>query len=132
MPLPITTFYTAITLILVVALALRVIGYRRLQRVSLGDGGKTELQQRMSAHSNLTENAPLFLISLGLLEWHGLGVILLHGAGMTWLFARVAHPLGVEKRYPNLPLRTLGMGMTVMLHISSALLLIWFALTSFL
>ena len=127
MPLPITTFYAAVTIIMVVGLALRVIGYRRLQRIALGDGGRDELQKRIAAHSNLTENAPFFLIAFGLLEWHGLGAMWLHGAGVTWLFARTVHPLGVERRYPKIPLRTIGMGLTLILHITSATLLLWFA-----
>ncbi|MFD0915636.1 MAPEG family protein [Pseudahrensia aquimaris] len=127
MPLPITTLYTAITIFMVVGLALRVIGYRRLQRIALGDGGREELQKRISAHSNLTENAPFFIIALGLLEWHGLGSIWLHGAGLTWLIARFLHPLGVERRYPKIPLRVISMGLTLTLHMSSSLLLLWFA-----
>ena len=71
-PFPANTALTAALLTLLqVGLTVLVIRARRGNRVNLGDGGNDTVLKRVRMHGNLTENAPLFLILLGLLEIGG-------------------------------------------------------------
>ncbi|HET6603872.1 MAG TPA: MAPEG family protein [Xanthomonadaceae bacterium] len=94
----ITAVYAALSAILVMILALRVVAMRRAARVGLGDGGNAALAQRIRVHGNAIENLPLALLLLLLLELTGAPVLLLHGFGALLLGARVLHAWGLSTR----------------------------------
>jgi len=66
--LKITAIYAAILTFVYVKLTLNVINLRRQNEVSLGDGGRDDLQQAIRSHGNFAEYVPLGLILLGCLE----------------------------------------------------------------
>ena len=68
MPLPITTLAASALALLLFVVSLRVIFFRRKNRISIGDGGEEELAYRVRAQANLTEYAPITLILIGLAE----------------------------------------------------------------
>ncbi|MEE9313785.1 MAG: MAPEG family protein [Rhizobiaceae bacterium] len=93
----VTGLYAGLLLLLAIALILRVIDARRSEQVSLGDGDNEVLAVRIRGHANLVENAPLFLIVLGVLEFNGASPILLHFLGILFLVSRILHAIGLSK-----------------------------------
>ena len=64
MSLFISGFYAALTGLLVLALAYRVVRLRRAYKIGLGDGGNDALHLANRVHGNLLENAPIALLLL--------------------------------------------------------------------
>lgn len=84
--LKLTAIYAAILTFVYVKLTLNVINLRRQNEVSLGDGGREDLQQAIRSHGNFAEYVPLGLILLGCLEAnhiHWTIVLLLGGVFTT-------------------------------------------------
>jgi hypothetical protein len=92
----ITMLYAGLCVILVVALALRVVQWRFRHKIGLGDGGDAELLRRVRAHANAVENMPLALLLLGGMELNGYSPGLIHGFGATLLVSRLAHAWGLS------------------------------------
>lgn len=92
----ITAWYTGLTLILLLVLALRVALYRLRHRIGVGVAEDRVLERRVRAHGNLSENAPLALLGLALLELLGAGTLLLHGLGVSFVLGRVLHAWGLS------------------------------------
>ena len=67
-----TSIVTSITAglfgIVQVALSFSIISVRREEHISLGDGGNKLLERRIRGHGNFTENVPVALILLYLVE----------------------------------------------------------------
>jgi hypothetical protein len=64
-------------------------------RTGLGDGGNPALLKRIRMHGNLAENAPLFLILLGLIEISGQWTSLVPLFAAAFLVVRLSHALGL-------------------------------------
>jgi uncharacterized membrane protein YecN with MAPEG domain len=107
MIMPITLTIAGAAAILHVWLSLRVSRLRRPLKVGVGDGGNMILLRRIRAHGNFTENVPLFLILLGLLEFATGGDLWLWGAAILFIIARIAHAFGMDREGAN-PLRVGG------------------------
>lgn len=103
MILPITLTIAGAAALLNIWLSIRVSQYRRLHKVSIGDGGHSGVAARMRAHANFAEIAPLFLILLGLVELAGGSDLWLWLVAIAFILARLAHPFGMERPAPNLP-----------------------------
>ena len=71
---PVTTTTAIILGLWLVVLSLRVIGARRSENTSNGDGGNETLSRRIRAQGNLSEYAPLGLILLLLAEMQGANI----------------------------------------------------------
>lgn len=94
---PIVTGITAALLgLLQVFLAGYVIKSRQKNSVSLGDGGNYELNQRIRMHGNLIENAPIFLIMLGLVELTGVHPLIVGCLGPAFVFCRLLQAYGLS------------------------------------
>jgi len=94
----VTSIYTALSILLLLALAFRVVQVRRGEKIGLGDGGSAQLQRRIRAHANAVENIPIALIGLLLLELGGLPAWALHVLGATLVISRVLHGIGISSR----------------------------------
>lgn len=79
------------------ALMLMVGFARSRHQVNLGDGGNEALLQAIRRHGNLTENAPLFLILLAMIEIISGSGIAVAALGGTFVVARVAHAIGLSQ-----------------------------------
>ena len=101
MILPISLTIAGAAAILHVWLSLRVSQLRRPLKIGLGDGGNEVLQRRIRAHGNFTENVPLFLILLGLLELATGGSLWLWGAAILFVLARLLHVFGMDRPGAN-------------------------------
>ena len=120
----VTALYAALSTLLVIALALRVVQLRARHKIGLGDGGERRLQQAMRVHANAIENLPLALILLLLLELAGTGATLLHVCGASLLVARGLHAWGFSLRSGPSFGRFVGTALTwiVMLAMAGVLL----------
>lgn len=123
-PFAVTPLYAALCGILLVMLSLRVIGYRRSRRVSIGDGGHNDLARAIRAQANLVEYAPLTLLLLFMLElsrqppfWA------LHLLGAALFLGRVLHAWGLLTPKPHFG-RVAGMGLTITALLVSAVWLL--------
>ena len=111
--LKLTAIYAAILTFVYVKLTLNVINLRRQNEVSLGDGGREDLQQAIRSHGNFAEYVPLGLILLGCLEAnhiHWTIVLLLGGVFTT---GRLFYAKAFLEATPNSELRVRGMKFTL-------------------
>ena len=104
--------YGALVALLYLALSLRVIAYRRGNRISLGDAGDPVLIGRVRAHGNLAEYAPLALVLLLMAAIGGASPAVLHAGGGMLLLGRLFHAAALSLPPTGLPLRTIGMVLT--------------------
>ncbi|HCO65571.1 MAG TPA: hypothetical protein DIT60_12395, partial [Alcanivorax sp.] len=63
-----TALYAALAALIILALAANVVRLRLRHGVSLGDGGRGELNRAIRAHGNAVEYTPVILILMALLE----------------------------------------------------------------
>ena len=111
--LKLSAIYAAILTFVYVKLTLNVINLRRQNEVSLGDGGREDLQQAIRSHGNFAEYVPLGLILLGCLEAnhiHWTIVLLLGGVFTT---GRLFYAKAFLEVTPNMELRVRGMKFTL-------------------
>ena len=112
MPLVATPIYAVVLAAIFIFLSLRVIAFRRDNRVSLGDGGHSVLTNRIRAHANFNEYVPFTLLLMMMAELGGTGVIWLHLTGLLLVIGRVLHAGHLLAFTRNFALRTAGMMMT--------------------
>lgn len=110
---PVTAIYAGLLTLLLLGLSVRVILYRRSNRIGLGDAGDAILLRRMRAQSNCAEYAPLGLVLLGLAELNGAPGLALHILGLTLLAGRMIHAIGFGREPETLAMRILGMVLTL-------------------
>lgn len=127
MLMPITLAAAAALALLHIWLSVRVSQVRISTKTLFGDAGNPAMVKRMRAHANFTENAPLFLILLALLELNGGWSVLLWGAAILFVLARLAHAFGMDINKPN-PLRMAGTGISLLVI---AVLAVWAVLISY-
>ena len=80
---------------------------------------------RIRRHGNFTESVPFALILLGFLELNGASPGVLHGLGIALVIARIAHPIGLKHDNVRNPLRGIGAGVTILVTLIAALMLLW-------
>ena len=93
----ITMLYAGLCTLLVIALALRVVVWRRRHKIGIGDGGNHDLQRCVRAHANAVENMPLALILLGGMELNGYDATMVHGFGAVLFLSRLAHAVALSR-----------------------------------
>jgi uncharacterized membrane protein YecN with MAPEG domain len=121
----ITGLYAALSTLLILILAVRVIAYRRSHKIGLGDGDDGELRKRIRVHGNAIEYLPFGLILLLLLELNQTAPLLLHVFGIVLILARLAHAWGVSRHGGISPGRMIGVVLTFAVLLAMALLLLW-------
>lgn len=112
MSVTITALYAALTAALFVALSLRVILARMQDGIAWGEPEGSRLQQRVRAHGNFAEYAPMALVLLFLAEVQGAPDWLLHLTGVSLILGRLIHAYGLSERPRTLPWRVAGMVLT--------------------
>lgn len=125
----IIALYTALNLILVCALMLRVGSQRIGKKVSLGDGGDSHLIARIRAHGNFIETAPLALIGLIALAFMNAPTLALHIFGATFFIGRILHAHGMEQKDSLGKGRTVGASLTLLTFLGQALFLLYLVFT---
>lgn len=95
--LEITSLYAALSALILLVLALRVVQQRWATRTGIGDGGDKVLARRIRIHANAMENIPIVLILLGLAEMGGAAAWLLHACGAALVIGRLTHAYGMTR-----------------------------------
>jgi uncharacterized membrane protein YecN with MAPEG domain len=119
-----TMLFAAIFGVLHVIFTLRVGGYRFRSRISLGDGGDTELRNRIRAHGNFVEQVPIALLLLLLNDLNGLADSTLMILGSVLLVSRLLHYVMIVSRSLPIVLRPISMIGTLGTILASAILLL--------
>lgn len=113
--------------LLLIYISYRVGQARHKYNINLGDGGNPEMLKAIRTHGNYTEYAPVALIGLFAVAAIGDSVLVVHLLGAAFLFARIAHLLGLgmdvwkQGRFVG----TLGTMLTLLV---TALLLLFYAI----
>lgn len=105
----IVPLYAAALAVLFLGLSLRVIAYRRRERIAFGSAGDLELERRIRVHGNFAEYVPLILLLLLIAESRGASVLSVHAACILLLFGRLAHGIGVSRSASDDVGRIVGM-----------------------
>jgi uncharacterized membrane protein YecN with MAPEG domain len=121
----ITGLYAALTALLVVILAVRVVIFRNTARVGLGDGNNPDLLKRIRVHANAVQYEPQYLLLMLIQELNQTAPILIHVFGIALVIARLVHAWGVSRHSGITAGRAIGAGLTVLMMVVMALLLIW-------
>lgn len=126
----IVSLYVALHLILAPILMFRVGQIRLKEKVSLGDGGNFLLNARIRTHGNYIETAPLALIGLFALAMLSAPPWLLHLFGAGFLIGRLLHAHGMSRPQANGRGRGLGILLTLLVYLGTALSLFYLIFTS--
>lgn len=117
-------FYVALGSLLILALAIRVMWLRNTHRVGLGAGGHADLARAIRAHANAVEYLPIALLLLEMLALEQTRPDLLHAFGIVLIVARVLHAVGLSANPGRSFGRVVGIGLTVLVMLAMAVLLI--------
>ncbi|MCG8587817.1 MAG: MAPEG family protein, partial [Proteobacteria bacterium] len=94
--LQITAVFAILLTLIGSYLAFRAGSLRGRTKVSIGDGGDTQLLLEMRRHGNFAEFVPMALILMAIVELNGGNAGLLYGCGGLLVVARVLHPIGLQ------------------------------------
>ncbi|WGL16859.1 MAPEG family protein [Microbulbifer bruguierae] len=95
MSVEVTALYAGLCGLLMIALAFRVVGFRRGKKIGIGTGGDKQGEVLVRAHANAAEYVPIALLLLMAAEINGLAPLWLHSLGSTLVFARLLHAIGL-------------------------------------
>ena len=112
-PLTITAVAASVLALVFIRLSLAVITLRRRHRVSLGSGGREDLERAIRAQGNFAEYVPLSVLLLACLEWNGAPWWLVAVPGVGVVLGRLFHARGIQDTPPRISRRVLGMQLTL-------------------
>jgi uncharacterized membrane protein YecN with MAPEG domain len=88
MPIPATLITAGLLGLVFLALTIRVVGRRVSGKIMIGDGGDSQMLERIRAHANFTEYVPLTLLLMA-----GIEIAAGHHAPWLWIcWARCTPP----------------------------------------
>ena len=127
MLLPTTLCLAAAAAIINLWISIRIGQLRVATKVVHGDGGDESLMRRMRGHANFTENVPLVLILIGVIEAAGKGGTWLAVLGGVFMLTRVGHVIGMDRAGPH-PTRAVGAAVTMLTQVGLAVVALLIAL----
>ncbi|HWA22278.1 MAG TPA: MAPEG family protein [Caulobacterales bacterium] len=126
--LEIAAIYSAINILILVVLIVRVVQARRANRVVLGDGGVPALLRAIRAHGNAAETMPVAIGALLFLVYlDSVPAWAVHLLGGAFTLGRFAHAYGVST-YAGIgpgPGRMIGVVLTVFSLAGFAAAMFW-------
>ncbi|MCZ6641557.1 MAG: MAPEG family protein [Gammaproteobacteria bacterium] len=99
--------------------------------ISIFHGDNMEVATAMRRHGNFTENVPMALILMGIVEANGGNGIFLHVMGVALVLAGIAHPIGLHHDSIAHPLRAVGALGTFLVMVVLAGMALWQAVGAF-
>ena len=120
--------WTALCLLLMLALSLRVPPLRRKHQVGINDAGVPELGRAVRAFGNAAEYIPAALVALVLLALLRDDARLIHIIGATLFVGRLAHAQGISHTEKGSLGRAFGMLLTWQAYLLLAVALLFSAL----
>lgn len=121
MDIPVTAITAGLLALIFSVLSLRVIRLRRENKISLGDGGNEELRRAARGHANFSEYAPLGVLLILIAELQSVNMILLAVVAAALLAGRAMHGYAFAFTTGNMPLRSLGLQLTLIVFVLLAL-----------
>ena len=76
---------------------MQVIGHRRREKITLGDGGFPPLIRAIRAHANAVEIAPIALIGLIVMAMANAPLWAIHVGGLSLTLGRALHAYGLSR-----------------------------------
>jgi uncharacterized protein len=119
-----TLLFAGLCALLQTLLTALVIRRRTQAAVSLQDGGDQQLLERIRAHGNFVETAPMALLLMALLELNGLAAVWLWGFGSLLIVGRMLHAYGLLSGKVGWP-RLVGMIMTLFVISIEGVVCLW-------
>ncbi len=120
-----TALYAGLLAPLFVILSLRVIVYRRRNKIAYGHKDYPPFQAMIRAHANFSEYAPFILLLMALAELNGTSGLALHLTGLVLLIGRWMHGLGMAFQPKVFRWRVWGMMLTFAALALAAFLCLW-------
>ena len=108
MILPITLTFTALNALIFIFLSILVVRGRITEKVSVGAGGKANLELKIRAHGNFAEYVPLALFLIALLDVNDQPQTLLCLLGTALTVGRISHAIGLTRGLAPNPFRFVG------------------------
>ncbi len=131
----ITAFYASLLAFLYLYLTAKVISQRYSKKIGMGHNNDPVLQARIRAHGNFIEYVPFGLFLMGLTEWNGVQIPVMHVLGCMLLAGRVSHMFSLIGPFAAGPhrvkLRSAGMVLTILMIAACALVLLSRSVTAF-
>mgnify|MGYP004712804863 FL=1 len=94
----VSALYVVFGALLIIKFSLDVVRLRRQYRISIGDGGVSDLQLAIRIHGNAVEYIPLATLLLVVMEMNGADIWLIHLPGLFFFFGRLLHAWGLRSR----------------------------------
>ncbi|MBS0924266.1 MAPEG family protein [Providencia sp. JGM181] len=129
----VSSLYAVLGALLILRLSLNVVKLRNQYRVSVGDGGFSELQTAIRVHGNAIEYIPISLILLLLMEMNGAKVWMIHVCGILLIASRMLHSYGLKNHdYSQRRMGMMGTYLALALMVmANAYYLPWVQMVSF-
>jgi uncharacterized membrane protein YecN with MAPEG domain len=108
----VTSIFASVLALMFIKLSMDVIGFRRKNKVAIGDGGVAELERAIRAHGNFAEYVPLGLFLIGALELNDAPLELVAPLGVLLVVGRYFHAKGINEPPPEFRNRVRGMKIT--------------------
>ena len=124
-----TALFAGILGLMKVVLGLRVSAYRASKGISLGDRNDEVMTRRIRAHANFSENVPMALILLMLIEVLHASSPFIFALGIVLVIGRLLHWLGLAGNAEAFN-RVTGMVMTWGVIAISSIMAIWLYATA--
>lgn len=123
-----TALWTALLVLVLLVLSLRVVRQRQAHHVEFGDGDVPDLARAIRAFGNAAEYVPAGIGGLIALAAVGAPPMALHMAGAMLLAGRVIHAVALSRSHAASAMRAAGMLLTWLAYIFQIVALAIFAL----
>ena len=119
--LKITALYAGILGLMAIGLSALPGRMRGKLKISVGDGGNSELLLAMRRHANFVEYVPLALILIGLLEMNNVTPVAIHALGAGLVLVRLSHAFGLKPDTVGNPGRFVGAAGTALITVVASI-----------
>jgi uncharacterized protein len=120
--------YTGLNVLIIFALVWQVIGHRRREKITLGDGGFPPLIRAIRAHANAVEIAPIALIGLIVMAMANAPLWAIHVGGLSLTLGRALHGYGLSRNEGASFGRMVGMILSLTALLWIGVYCIWLAI----
>ena len=108
-PFRMTALYVAINGLIMLVLGMLVTRARVKTKTAIGDGGDATMIGAIRAHANNTENVPLPLLMMVVVNSLGAPFWIIHAIGAPLTIGRILHSVGLSRNVGPSYLRLVGM-----------------------
>ena len=108
-PFRMTALYVAINGLIMLVLGMLVTRARVKTKTAIGDGGDATMIGAIRAHANNTENVPLPLLMMVVVNSLGAPFWIIHAIGAPLTIGRILHGVGLSRNVGPSYLRLVGM-----------------------